>query len=380
MSGGPGLHDGDPMKSTVELSVAAAIEAMALPAAGRDRDGRDAGMPGKAGLIAEPLSARSFSNELGGGQRAAPVDVQPFESVVTNERRDLGFEAVALADEPSQPSHQRPGDPNAGGLLQTCQALGDLLKPAQTIESSGGDLKIRIEIVKMPPQPILIARAFSDEVLAMVEQKLDLQAAGVKSRARKLSIPSRTAARATLSASMSSDLPRSPATPARTRHQLRSDADDPLAAAQEKPLKASGHVPAVLDRKRTVVAERSGPDDELIMAVVAGLDRLGRDHLSSRRCDGYCCVAALVWIDPDHDHAEGPFVSQMNERTVGGQTSVGADATLLSSHARRSSDGGGRHNLCWSVASDDTTAMSQPVASPRTNRQGRTSPARRGQG
>ena len=39
MSSGPGLNDGDPMKSAVELSVAAAIEAMALPAA-RRRSGR----------------------------------------------------------------------------------------------------------------------------------------------------------------------------------------------------------------------------------------------------------------------------------------------------------------------------------------------------
>ena len=334
-------------------------------------------MPCKAGLVAKPVSARSFSDELRGGQRAAPMDVQQFGSVITNERRDLGLEAVALADEPSQPSHQRPGDPNARGLLQACQALGDLLKPANTIQSAGGDLKVRIEIMKMPTQPILVPRAFSDEIFAMIKQKLDLQALGVKSRARKrldsfAHCGTGDAERVDVIglAAIASDL-------ARTRDQLRSNANDLLTAAQEEPLKASGHVPAVLDRKRTIVAERSGPDDELIVALVTGLHRLGRDHLPGGRCDGDRGVTALVWVDPDHDHAEGPFVSRMNERTVGGQTSVGADATLLSSHARRSLGSDARHNLCWSAASDDTTATSQPVASPRTNRLGRTSPADR---
>ena len=108
MSSGPGLHDSDSMQSAVELSVASAIEAMALPAARGDRDGRNAGMPGEAGLVAEPVSARGFGDELRGGQSAATVDVQQLGSVIANECRDLGLEAVAFSDESSQASHQRP--------------------------------------------------------------------------------------------------------------------------------------------------------------------------------------------------------------------------------------------------------------------------------
>ena len=61
-------------------------------------------------------------------------------------------------------------------------------------------------------------------------------------------MPSLSAARATLNASIESDLPALARGAPGAGHVLRRDADDPLAASDQEPLERAGHVPAVLDR------------------------------------------------------------------------------------------------------------------------------------
>ena len=61
----------------------------------------------------------------------------------------------------------------------------------------------------MPAQPLLVLSARGDKILAMVDQQSNIQAAPSRCAAGSLSIPSLSAARATLNASIESDLPRS---------------------------------------------------------------------------------------------------------------------------------------------------------------------------
>jgi hypothetical protein len=70
----------------------------------------------------------------------------------------------------------------------------------------------RVELVQMPTQPLLRPPALVDEILAVVDQQLEITKRPLI-RARRLNRGSRKAARATASASIGSDLPR--ALPAR---------------------------------------------------------------------------------------------------------------------------------------------------------------------
>ena len=73
-----------------------------------------------------------------------------------------------------------------------------------------------------------------------------------------------------------------------------------------------------------------------------------------------------VSITPDHDHMHHPFIWLTTDKAdLGGQASLGANATLLSSHVGGPSGGGGRHKVCRSGQGVETAVESQPAASPR---------------
>jgi hypothetical protein len=65
------LGDGDPVQGGVELTVAAAVEAMADKVARPDWDGSRSRVGCKGGTRAEATDARGLGDELGGGQRTA---------------------------------------------------------------------------------------------------------------------------------------------------------------------------------------------------------------------------------------------------------------------------------------------------------------------
>jgi hypothetical protein len=103
-------------------------------------------------------------------------------------------------------------------------------------------------VVEEPAQPVLDPRALRDQVLAVVEQQLDLARRALELGAGSVSMPSSSAARATASASIGSDLPRSREARRPASHQLRGDPDHPLAAREQEALELAGDVTAVPDR------------------------------------------------------------------------------------------------------------------------------------
>ncbi len=128
----------------------------------------------------------------------------------------------------------------------------------------------------------------------------------------RFSMPSRSAARATASASIRSDLPRSRLAAPRVGHQLRRDANDALAAADQKPLERAGDVPAVLQRPDSIARRDRAP----IGAARANpraptADRLLAEHLAGRRGDRGDRVRALVHVRTEHDHPPRPFSSRL---------------------------------------------------------------------
>jgi hypothetical protein len=70
VAAGPG--DGDAVNGGVDLSVAAAIEAIAVGAPGADRDWCQAGGAGELRVGREPIGSDNLADELGRGQRPEP--------------------------------------------------------------------------------------------------------------------------------------------------------------------------------------------------------------------------------------------------------------------------------------------------------------------
>ena len=169
-----------------------------------------------------------------------------------------------------------------------------------------------------------------------------------------------------------------PALPfAGSAHPMRRDAHDPLACCQQRLLEAIRDGPAVLDRPYPLRIEASRPAQRCLMAGVLGLDLTLTANAARSIVHPSQRVAVLVRVRPDHDHAYRPFDwLTTDEADLGGQTSVGAVATLLSSHAEgpRAATGDETHRRSGQPA--DRRLESQPAASPRTNRKGRTAPTK----
>jgi hypothetical protein len=162
------LHDRDPVQGAVELAVAASVEPVSLPATRGSRDRGDAGMAGEVGLAREALDVGRLGEDLGRGQGAAALQREQLRGAPSHESAELGFQARALARELARHPHPRllvqPGEPPA-----------DALQPAQPVQRPGRDVQLRDQIVQVPAQSVLHARALADQVLAVVEQQLDLK-------------------------------------------------------------------------------------------------------------------------------------------------------------------------------------------------------------
>jgi hypothetical protein len=144
-------------------------------------------------------------------------------------------------------------------------------EPARAIERAGGHLELRAELVQVPAQAVLNARALGDEVLAVVDEQPDLATFALETSSRELG----------LAQSGSGDGERidrirlAALTDRATRpgHQLRRDAHDPLARGKQEALEADRDVAAVLERPQPLAGKRARPLDQLLVAPTARLDR-----------------------------------------------------------------------------------------------------------
>ena len=121
----------------------------------------------------------------------------------------------------------------------------------------------------MPAQPLLIAAAGGDEVLAVVDQQADVKRGAVEVSAGELldSFLERGAGdcegvdRVRLA-------PLARGAPG-AGHVLGSHTDDPLAAGDQEPLERAGDVPAVLDRPYPLCVECPRPPQQFPERVLA---------------------------------------------------------------------------------------------------------------
>src|SRR5688572_8619960 len=93
-------------------------------------------------------------------------------------------------------------------------------------------------------------------------------------------------------------------------------------------------MPAVLDRPHPILIQPASPTQRRELSSPIRADLLAATELAGSGIDGRQRMRALVRVRSDHDHLHRPFVWLWpTKRISGGQLSLGAVATLLSSHA-----------------------------------------------
>ena len=218
-------------------------------------------------------------------------------------------------------------------------------RSSQTARSSApsGTAQFRVEVVQVPAQPLLSPPSLVDQVVAVIDQQLQLAQPLLTRRA-----DGRAAARAAppcdgervdrvgLAA-------RAAGTPLR-RHQLRRYPHQPLARRRA----ASARAHAVSCRQSSSAHSRSDASDADQTSNSDAEPAVSSASAAPGLVDGDRRQRLLVHVHSDHDHSDR--LLQRRGRPASGQTSIEAAATLLSGHARRSREGGG-----------DTTLASQPT-------------------
>ena len=237
------------MEGCVDLAVATAVQAMPVGLARADGDQCDAGGAGELGVGGEAVGAGDLADQLGCGQR---TEAGLGEQVGSDRGRP---------DRRSRPRARRSsGSARAGGAAR--RGRSGRASSARRARGVGRSWCSTCFENSAPPGSIeLGATDRADSTERAVEPhrdggpsaRGDRPAAGDRAPGRRAprsaaSRPLRARPLGRQRARRCGRTWRAPARPARRGHQPGRDADDALAAGDQKPLQGAGHVPAVLKR------------------------------------------------------------------------------------------------------------------------------------
>ncbi len=124
-----GSGDGDAVDGSVDLAVAAAVEAVALGLARAGWDRCDAAGAGELGVGCEAVGAGDLADQLGGRQRPEAGLVEQLRGGLGDELGDLGLEILGGACEVADLPQLLARDANARGLLNAGQAASQPVSP-----------------------------------------------------------------------------------------------------------------------------------------------------------------------------------------------------------------------------------------------------------
>src|SRR5581483_3397111 len=161
-------------------------------------------------------------------------------------------------------------------------------------------LKPGVDVVQVPAKALDLRGALANQVLAMIEQELDLARGGVEMGDRELRFPERSPGyRERVDRIGLAELAgRAPC----SRHQLWRHPDHPLAPGDQLPLEPPGDVAAVLQGELALGAEVPGPCEQALVAGAVAGDRHLVAKLAGRRIHRRRRMALLMGVDADRDH------------------------------------------------------------------------------
>ena len=334
---GAHLRDRDAVQGGVQLAVAATVQAVAIGAAARDRHGGDAGVHGEARLAGEAQGACGLANEAGGGETTAAGQGEQLGGELGGELRDLALQGVDLHREAAAAACEVEGDAHLHPGRQGGERLLEAGQPAGAAQGLGRHLERHAEVVQVPAQAALDARALGDQVGAVVGEQAQLALGAGEARLRQVRLAQGGAGDRGGVDGVA--LAAGPRTGTGLGHQLRWHAHAGLATRDEEALEAAGEVAAVLEREAALGRERARPAEQARLAGVRGLHRELAKKLAGGGLEGHRGVALLVRVDPEYDHS-CPLSVRIPCRTcgtAGGQVLVGASSQAPIRSRRRTS-------------------------------------------
>ena len=168
----------------------------------------------------------------------------------------------------------------------------------------------RVELVEMPAKSADDAGSLRDQVFSMINEEPNLSTLAVEPCGREVGLAQgRSRERERVDRVR---LPVGGGAVTGVRHQLRRHPDDTFTRCDQITLEPPREVPAVLDRPHQLLAPyqllaalpRPREQSEVIRR-----RRAERSHceLSTLLVSDYCCMAALVRINPDRHHSSSSF-------------------------------------------------------------------------
>src|SRR4051794_26011408 len=160
------------------------------------------------GRCREALCAGDLADELGGDQRPEPRLVQQLRRELLRELGDLALEPVDGERELAQAAQLVARDPDAHRLLGAREPPADPRAPLLREQRAARQPQLGPQIVQMPQQRAVELDAMANRRSRWSTSSRRSSSGPSRCAAGKDSRPSCSAARATLSASIASDLPR----------------------------------------------------------------------------------------------------------------------------------------------------------------------------
>ena len=302
--------------------------------------GRDAGGAGELGVAGEALAPAISPISLAAVSGAEAGLGEQLRRDLGDELGDLGLERVDGARELAHAAQLVAGDPDARGLLGARRRRAIRVVHFLREQRAARQRQLGPEVVQVPEQVVVERDAHADEPFAVIDQQPDVELDAGQLGDRQRSRPSRSAARATASASIRSDLPRSRPL-ARAGHQPRRDATTRSPCT----IKNRSKEPETC-RQSSSAQTRSPPSRAPRPA--AARTRARRPRRSARRAarrsprrPPRSCASACAC---PHRARSWPRPLSPREKADARRTRLaGGGATLLSSHAGTSPTGDERH-------------------------------------
>lgn len=218
--------------------------------------------------------------------------------------------------------------------------------------------------MQVPAQTLLHARPFGHQVLAVIQQQLDLAGWSVQPRGGQVGLAQRGPRDSQRVDRVG--LASHPQAAAFRCHQVRRHQDHDLTRGDQIPHEPSADLSAVLDRPDPLVADRAGPRDDGQVPAGASRDGPAAQLLAGRvnRDDG---VRGLVRVHTQHDLRQRPSHHARSSR-AGRRTLLSQDTSRASIKSRPAGWARRRATQPLNVSPQgDSRTESQPAAGPRSH-------------
>jgi hypothetical protein len=135
---------------------------------------------GKPSRRFESSDVCSLTDQLGSAERGATVELKQFGSEMAEQDPNLGLQFIDALGQLTNTLEQLDCDARS----YTSVDRQDLRYPFQdhlAVEGAFRHFEARLELVKVPSKPVLNSGSLSNQVVAVVEQQLDLATCALKS-------------------------------------------------------------------------------------------------------------------------------------------------------------------------------------------------------